>query len=276
MFFNNLKNESLKDHERVSKEMNDAFTKVKMSSDEISRNRELACELIEEIEIYINHMTRTPKSIDRKLGEINVEVSVFKKTEEYAQASYDAAVESGIIVAAGAVPGMGMIVVSSSEWKNLTSTFGRKNADNVIETVSNCKDAAASIDGAVIGKISSIKKTIHNNLGKIGIGLTAASLATGIGYITYSNYNISNQLIEETAEINKEISHLNKKNAEIIAINKKITSLISDLKKNSYRLKVISEKYVDYMTLGKQSRKFLMSYINNTYSLAELLNEDIK
>ena len=83
-------------------------------------------------------------------------------------------------------------------------------------------------------------------------------------------------MIEETAEINKEISHLNKKNAEIIAINKKITSLISDLKKNSYRLKVISEKYVDYMTLGKQSRKFLMSYINNTYSLAELLNEDIK
>lgn len=275
MFFNKLKEKALIDHESASRDLEEAYSEVLAASRQLNDCRDEACELIETIENYINRMARTPKSIDKKIGEIDVEITVLRKTEEYADEAYKAAVKGGVFTATGIGTGVGMVAISSNEWKELTTTFGRNNTDKVINTFSRlAKDG--SIEKVRFGKLKEIRSFILKHLGKIGIGVTAASLTIGIAYVSYKNYDISNQLVESTLEISNEVAHLRKKKSEINHLNEKIGSLIRDLKQNLYRLKVLSEQYGDYGGLNKKSRGFLLAYINNTFSLAVLLNKDIK
>lgn len=269
MLFNKMKNEALNDHDFALKNMEEMYAKVMSASDKLNEKRDLACKLIEKIEHYINLMARTPKNIDRRLGEVSLEITLFKRTEEYAQEAYEAAVKSGIFVTAGATSGVGLAVISSSEWKHLTTTFGRESTDKVITYISNMGTGKTTLFKAIGNKI-------QRNLGKIGVGITVVTLGIGIAYVSYSNYNISNQLINETIKVDAETNHLRKILAEIESMDRKISKLVEDLKKELFHLKIISEKYGDYIALSKKSRSFLISYINNTFTLAQLLNKGIK
>ncbi len=278
MFFNKKKDEALIDHKQASKELEDTYSEVMESAKDLNTQKEAACELIQTIEEYINQMTRTPKTIDRKIGEINVELSVLKKTEEYAQEAYNAAVKSGLFTVGGVSAGIGMTVMSSSEWKNLTTTFGRENADRVLKTISKMAETRKVALLLPLEKIKKVWKKVYQHLGIIGIGVTAASLAIGMAYVSYSNLSISKQLTDEIIEIDNEIYHLKKKCIEIKSKKEGITKLMTDLEKKLQKLRVLSTsaKYGDYGALNKHSRDFLKTYMNKTYSLAKLLNDDVK
>lgn len=261
MFFSERKKEALADHESALCKMQSVYNETIDAASDLSTKRESACELINQVELYINRMTRTPKKINQRLGEINIELSVFKKTEDYAQEAYDAAVKSGIVTGSVALAGVGMTILSSSQWNNLTLTFGRDNTDKVLKTFS---------------KPMKFKGEIEDDFWKVGIGITSGALAIGMAYMSYKNYDISDKVIKETTQIGLEINYLSKKLLEIRNLILKITALIEGLKNNIFQLKILSEKYRDYASLSKRSKQFLIAYLNNTHSLAKLLNEVIK
>lgn len=124
MFNNSLKKEALAIHEKTLKKYNETYERMAASAEELYKQRVEAADKIKKIETVVNSIANTPKEYDTKMGKVRQEMETFRKTQEYAQEAYEAAVKAGKNIAGGAAAGLGVAAMAPTALMGIATTFG--------------------------------------------------------------------------------------------------------------------------------------------------------
>ena len=135
--------------------------------------------------------------------------------------------------------------------------------------------ASSTTDTKLLDRIKQLLLKADIAPSKQSIIITALAIILGATYQSYSNYEIATQIEEDNFKINRECIRLLHKEMDIKKLTEEIRLLKDDLKDQLPRLVMISQNRPDYYSLSKASRKFLRTYITNTYTFATLLNKGI-
>ncbi len=273
LLFNDRKEQALEEYENKIDSLKRCYDQACTAASSLNEIREESKELISTIEDYINKMTRTPKSICETIDKIEIELLEYKKTEEYAKESYDTAVKSGVIMSSGILVGMGISLTTPSQWKCLTTTFGKDKAKKAVETLPELVNSTT--DTKLLNRIKQLLLKADTSPSKQSIIITAIAIILGATYQSYSNYEIATQIEEDNFKINRECIRLLYKEIDIKKLTEETRLLKNDLKNQLPRLVMISQNRPDYYSLSNASRQFLRTYITNTYTFATLLNKEI-
>lgn len=283
MFNNNLKKEALKIHEEVFDEYNSSCKKMENICQKLYEQRVKAVEVIKMVTNVINSIANTPKEFETKMGEVGKQLSTFKKTEEYAEEAYQASVKAGVNIAGVAAAGLGVATMAPAAMMGIATTFGTAATGTAISTLSGAAAQKAAV--AWIGRTFAgfaIKggagmaagQAFLALAGPIGWGITAVSTGASLISFNKKNKEIAAQVIQEAREISKAREAIDETTEMIKALNKKTELLYMDIKKQEEKIKSLNNS--DYKNLEDEDKYFLGTLVNNTYSLATVINATVE
>lgn len=110
--------------------------------------------------------------------------------------------------------------------------------------------------------------------GPIGWGITATSAGISLISMTGKNKEIADKAIEEAKEIAKAREELDEVTAKVDDLRDRTLLLLNDL--NQQKTRILGFTNADYAVLGVDDKKFLGTLVNNTQTLATLLNTAIE
>lgn len=280
MFNSSLKKEALKIHEEVYERYNNSYNEMETSCGKLYEQRVASVEIIRMVEKVVNSIANTPKEFETKLGEINKHLNEFKETEEYAQEAYKASVKVGANIVGSAAAGLGVATMVPTAMMGIATTFGTAATGTAIRTLSGAAAQKAAV--AWIGRTfagfavqgGAGMAAGHAFLalaGPVGWGITAVSTSASLLSLNKKNKEIAAQAMEETREIAKAREAIDETVEKVEALKKKTKTLCSDLSEQKER--ILGFMNADYSALDEEKRYFLGTLVNNTNSLAALINE---
>lgn len=242
--------------------------------------RDKAIDLIGYIEILINSIANHPKSFDTDLKEVNEIKKTFTSADQYVEKELEAArkqaLDAGVGVAAGA--GVAAIAPSAAMW--VATTFGTASTGTAISALSGAAATNAALAWLGGGALSAGGlgiaggKALLVMAGPVGWGIAGASVLASVVLF-------ANNKLKSNKEKEKEITSV-KKNTESL---KELTARIHDLVEKTVALKShLSDEYTgalcyfdcNYKELSNDKKKALGALVNNTKSLAALINTTIE
>ena len=282
MFNSSLKKEALKIHEEVYDRYNKSYKNMEMACVKLYEQRVAAVEIVRMVEQVINSIANTPKEFGTKMGEVNQQLNTFKETEVYAQEAYQASVKAGANIAGSAAAGLGIATMVPSAMMGIASTFGTAATGTAIKALSGVAAQKAAV--AWIGRTfagfavkggagMAAGQAFLALAGPVGWGITAVSTGASLFSLNKKNKEIASQAMSEAKEIAKAREALDETTEKINALKKKTEILCQDM--TNQKEKILSFKNVDYSSLSEEEQYFLGTLVNNTNSLAALLNETV-
>lgn len=282
-FSGTLKEEALEKHEENLSKYNSIYKQMTQNCDSLYSMRKDSIKLVKYIEMIINSIANTPKEFNVQLGKIQYELSNFQKTEEYAQKAFNESLQAGKNMAAGAAAGVGIASMAPTALMSFATTFGTASTGTAISALSGAAAQKAAV--AWIGRtfagvaVKSGAGMLAGEAflalaGPVGWGITAAATSLSLLSLAKKNRELAAQILDETKEIIKATNMLQMTNEKIIALQDSTKLVHDDLAKQKQKL----EKYhnCDFIALNKDEQMYLGSIVNNTLSLAALLNKSIK
>ena len=243
MFNNSLKKEALSIHEKALKEYNQSYQRMTDWAETLYTHRVEAENQIKKIELVVNSVANTPKEYDTKMGNVRQQLINFRKTREYAQEAYDAAVKAGKNIAGGAAAGLGVAAMAPTALMGIATTFGTAATGTAISALSGAAAQKAAVawlgrtfaSFAVTGGTAGMAagNAFLALAGPVGWGITAAS--TGVSLITMTNKNkeIADKAVSEAKEIIKARGSLDEsatkelKELELTELNEKAENAVA-------------------------------------------------
>jgi len=280
MFNSNLRKEALVIHESAVKRYNISRENMLKKSSDLYATRVKAVELIETIKGFIDTIKNTPSEFNTKMGLIKQEIIKFKKTEEYAEEALKSEIKSGVNIAAGAAAGTAFASMAPTAAMGIATTFGTASTGTAISTLSRAaaqKAALAWLGGGALsagGAGIAGGKALLALAGPIGWSISAASVGVSLISMSSKNKEIADQAISEAKKVMNARELLDETSAKIDDLYKKTNLLITGLVEKYDVVKRF--RAVDYRTLNEENKKLLGAIVNNTYSLASLVNETIQ
>ncbi len=282
MFNSSLKKEALRIHEEVYDRYNDSYENMENACVKLYEQRVVSVEMVRIVEQVINSIANTPKDFATKMGEVDKQLNTFKETEEYAQEAYQASVNAGVSIAGSAAAGLGIATMVPTAMMGIASTFGSAATGTAISALSGAAAQKAAV--AWIGRTFAgfaVKggaglaagQAFLALAGPIGWGLTAVSTGASLFSLNKKNKEIAAQAMSEAREIAKAREALDETSEKIKALKKKTEILSKDMK--NQKEKILSFKNADYSSLDEEDQYFLGTLVNNTNSLAKLINETV-
>lgn len=226
----------------AKKEYVEIYDSTAILSDKLIKEREKTIVIINDIKSLINSIAKHPKEFNNTFLNIEIEKKKFKNVLSFKEDEKQNLKTAGLIAVgtttAGAISG---IAINKKEVKS-----GLKN----------------------------MEKGIPNLGGKIFlVGLGAAAVTSGIYYICKNN-KIQKDKKNEVEKIFFAIKELKVINTKINNSYDKITKMNDSIKNNLELLMYL--KNSNYIELNESEKIQLGSLVNNTNSLACLLNEEIQ
>jgi len=283
MFNSSLKKEALKIHEEEHDRYNESYTNMEKACGRLYEQRSASVKLVRIVEQVVNSIANTPKEFATKLGEINAHLNSFRETEEYAQEAYQASVKAGVSVAGSAAVGLGVATMVPTAMMGIATTFGSAATGTAISALSGAAAQKAAV--AWIGRTFAgfaIKggagmaagQAFLALAGPIGWGITAVSTGASLISLNKKNKEIAYQALLEAKEIAKAREAIDETTEKVNVLAKKTKMLNNDL--SSQKEKILGFKDADYSSLSEAEQYFLGTLVNNTYSLAAILNETVE
>lgn len=253
-----------------------------MSNEGLSlyHQRDKAIDLIEYIEILINSIANHPKTFDTDLKEVNEVKKDFTSANQYAEKELATAKKQAIEAGVGISAGAGVVAITPTAAMWVATTFGTASTGTAISTLSGAAATNAALAWLGGGALTS------GGLGMAG-GQALLALAGPVGWgiagasVLASVILFANNKLKSNKEKEKEISNI-KKNTESL---RELTFTLKDLKDRTMVLKnQLSNEYsnclffynCDYSKLNNNEKKKLGALVNNTKSLAGLINLTIE
>lgn len=239
--------------------------------------------MIQMIQTVINSIANTPKEFATTFGQVEKELANFKETERYAQEAYDASVKAGVNIAGGMAAGIGIASMAPTAMMSIATTFGTATTGTAISALSGA--AAQKAAYAWLGRTFAgfaVKQGAGMAAGQaflalagpIGWGITATSAGISLISMTGKNKEIADKAIEEAKEIAKAREELDEVTAKVDDLRDRTLLLLNDL--NQQKTRILGFTNADYAVLGVDDKKFLGTLVNNTQTLATLLNTAIE
>ena len=280
MFNSSLKKDALAIHKKEVEKYDNAYKTMMSSCDDLYRERVLSVKCLEQIGELINSIANTPKDFEQKIQRIYKERDKFKETEVYAKESMESTIKSGIGVFSAIGAGGAFAGIAPNVAMSIATTFGTASTGTAISSLSGVVAQKAALAWLGGGALSAggggivAGKALLALAGPIGWGISAAG--TGISLISLSvkNKKIADEAIEET-------KYIAKCRADIVNCNEKINNLIDETETLHDNLSVqynnLSKyKNADFTTLSGDVQMQLGTLVNNTLSLAELVNKTVE
>jgi len=279
MLFTGSKKEALAIHERAVNKYNITLANFQRECEQLYLSRQLSIATIIEIESLINSVANTPKEFEKKLSAIEVERTRFRQTEEYAAEAYQAALKAGVGMAAGAAGGAAGASMAPTAAMWVATTFGTASTGTAISTLSGAaatKAALAWLGGGALtagGGGMAAGQALLALAGPIGWGITAGTTLFGVAAVGNKNKKISEDAIEEAKKITMAGAQLRETEAVVIQIHKETDLLLANMKEQFSQASPL--RNANYLNLSNDEQILLGTLVNNTLSLAEMLNKTV-
>lgn len=286
MFNHSLKKESLEIHKNSVEKYNTAYDTMRNSCDSLYRVRESVLGKIVAVEILINTIANSPKEFDKQLGEIKQHVLKFYQTKDYAEKAYKEAAKSGISILSGVAAGGAIAAAAPSVAMSIATTFGTASTGTAISTLSGAAAQKAAIawlgrvtggiatKGVITGAGMSAGNALLALAGPIGWSITGATTAVSLISLSSKNKKIAKNAIDESKEIMIAFEKLRETNEKISFLMNKTEKLQNEL--SELTKKANEYKNMDYLSLDEKAQLLMGTLVNNTLSLAALLNETVE
>lgn len=281
MFNSSLKKEALAIHEKALKEYNQSYQRMTDWAGELYTHRVEAEDQIKKIELIVNSIANTPKEYDTKMGNVRQQLINFRKTREYAQEAYDAAVKAGKNIAGGAAAGLGVAAMAPTALMGIATTFGTAATGTAIGALSGAaaQKAAVAWLGRTFAGFAVTSGTAGMAAGNaflalagpIGWGITAASTGVSLISMTSKNKEIAEKAVSEAKEIIKARGSLDESSTKILHLSMRTTAITKKLPME----KIERFMNADYANLSAEDQYFLGETVDLVETLSVLLNETV-
>lgn len=279
MLYTKPKKEALAIHERAVSKYNAAFKKMERLGEDLYDKRCDCVTLIREIEFLVNSVANRPKEFDKKISDIKAARERFRETAYYAEEALDAAVKSGTSVAAGIVGGVAVASMAPTAAMWVATTFGTASTGTAISTLSGAaatKAALAWLGGGAVAKGGlgiAGGKALLALAGPIGWGITGVTTAASAVVLGDKNKQIADEAIAEAKKITIAGAEVSESSAKIQQLTDKTVRLMDALRNMLQANRAL--KGANYLELSEDKQYQLGTMVNNTSTLAELLNKTI-
>lgn len=280
MLFTSTKKEALTIHERAVSKYNNTITSVQKKCEELYVTRQHSIIKIEEIENLINSIANTPKEFEHSLSLIKTERKRFRDTENYAAEAYQNAIKSGLGVAAGVGAGITVASLAPTAAMWIATTFGTASTGTAISTLTGAvatKAALAWLGGGALtagGAGIAGGQALLALAGPIGWGITAVTTAGSAIALGNKNKKIANEAIDEAKKITLAGAELNETGAVVSNIQNETTLLLENIKSQLFHTKSLEGN--NYSNMSSDEQLSLGALVNNTLSLAAMLNKTVE
>lgn len=276
MFNTKLKKDALIIHEKAETAYKASHEMMMGESEKLYQERETVIDLIKNIENFINSIANTPKEFNKKMGLVKEEIKQFRETEKFAKEALESEIRAGVGVAVAAGAGLGFAGVAPKIAMLIATTFGRASTGTAIRTLYGAAAKKAALAwlgrGALAAGGAGIAggKALLALAGPIGWGLAGADGALMLFRMTNRNKKISHEAVENAKEMMREKESIDETSKQIEDLCKKTANLRKGLTNQMER---VSELHgADYSSLGEEQQVLLGTVVNNSLSLASLLN----
>lgn len=275
MLYTETKKEAVKIHENAREKYNRVYHKAKGLGNRLYDKRCDSVLLIQEVEDLINSIANNPKEYHKKISDIHTEQLEFHEAEDYAKETLEEAVRVGRdIVIGGAVAA---IAPNTAMW--VATTFGQASTGTAISALQGAvarKAALAWLGGGALGAGGAGVaggQALLALAGPIGWGISTTVTTMSFIKLGHKNKQIADEAINEAKIITMAGAELDKASAKIQNILDETVMLMDAL-----REMLIANQRLrgsDYLELPEEKQYRLGTMVNNTLTLAELLNKTI-
>ena len=279
MLYAKPKQEALAIHERAVAKYNAAFQKMERVGNHLYNKRCDCVTLIHEIELLVNSIANHPKEFDKKISDIRAAREKFRETADYAAEAWDATVKSGASVAAGIAGGAAVASMAPTAAMWVATTFGTASTGTAISTLSGAVATKAALAWLGGGALSAGGAGIAGGqallalAGPIGWGIAGATTAASAFALGHKNKQIADQAIAEAKKITIAGAEVNETSAKIQHLTDE-TVMLMDALRDMLRVNR-ALKDANYPELSEAEQYRLGTMVNNTLTLAEMLNKTI-
>lgn len=273
------KKEALKIHEAAINKYNNTYSQMTKSCEVLYLKRKESVAIIEDIETLINSIANSPKDFSITMASVATERSQFRQTEEYAKEAYNAAIKAESGAAAAVAGGTALAALGPSAAMWVATTFGTASTGTAISALHGIAATNAALAWLGGGTLTTGAAGIAGGKALLAlagpIGWTIAGTAVGVSsiFISRKNKKVAEKAIDAAKEITIVGAELCETNARIQHMADEISMLNAKL--NEYFDKCDMLRNSDYALLPDNDRFMLGALVNNTQSLAALLNKAI-
>lgn len=279
MLYAKPKKEALAIHERAVTKYNAAFQEMEQIGGRLYNKRCDCVLLIHEIELLINSIANRPKEFEKKISEIQVAREKFQETETYALEAMDAVVKSGVSIIASVAGGAAVASMAPSAAMWIATTFGTASTGTAISTLHGAVATKAALAWLGGGALSAGGAGVAGGqallalAGPIGWGITGVTTAASAIALGHKNKQIADKAIEEAKKITIAGAEVNETSTKIQHLVDETVMLMDDLRDMTQVNRTL--KGANYLELSGDEQYRLGIMVNNTLTLAELLNKTI-
>ncbi len=279
MLYEKPKKEALAIHERAVTKYNTALQQMEKLGSQLYEKRCHCVSLIQEVAFLVNSIANSPKEFDNKISKIQTAQETFKETETYAEEALEAAIKSGASVAAGVAGGAAVVSMAPTAAMWVATTFGTASTGTAISTLTGAAATKAALAWLGGGALSAGGAGIAGGqallalAGPIGWGITGITTAASVFALGHKNKKIADEAISEAKKITMAGAELNETSAKIQNLTEETVMLMKGLHNTVESCKSLHG--ANYLKLSDDERYRLGTLVNNTLSLAELLNKTI-
>lgn len=279
MLYAKPKKEALAIHERAVTKYNAAYQKMERVGGHLYDKRCDCVTLIQEIEFLVNSIANRPKEFEKKISEIQAAREKFRETETYVTEAMEAAVKSGVSVAAGVAGGAAVASMAPSAAMWVATTFGTASTGTAISALHGAVATKAALAWLGGGALSAGGAGVAGGqallalAGPIGWGITGVTTAASAIALGHKNKKIADEAIAEAKKITIAGAEVNEATAKIQHLTDETVLLMDALRDMAQANRPL--KGSNYLELSEDKQYRLGTMVNNTLTLAELLNKTI-
>lgn len=279
MLYAKPKDEALAIHKRAVEKYNLTFQNMEKLGKQLYEKRRDSVSLIREIELLVNSIANKPKEFEKKISDIRAAREKFQETEVYAAEALDAAVKSGVSVVAGVAGGAAVASLAPTAAMWVATTFGTASTGTAISALSGAaatKAALAWLGGGALnvgGAGVAGGQALLALAGPIGWGIAGVTTVVSVAALGGKNKKIADEAIAEAKKITMAGAELNEACAKIRHLTDETVMLLDALTKTVSANRVLKD--ANYLDLSEAEQYQLGTMVNNTFSLAQLLNKTL-
>ena len=244
---------------------NAAYTDMNDRGALLLRQRERAIDVIAFSEQLVNSIANRPKSFDTDFEEISIQRKEFTAAEEYAAQELAIARASAGAGGAGLAAGAAVASLAPTAAMWVATTFGTASTGAAISTLSGAAATNAALAWLGGGAVAA------GGSGVVG-GATLLTLAS-VALFTKNRIQTREKKNEELLAVKKNTEFVREIDAKIGALLDQTVSLRDALNDSFVKSMHLADS--DYSTLGAEDKMVLGALVNNTKTLAALLNTKI-
>lgn len=279
MFYSKTKKDALKKHEDAVKKYNSAYSNLESICALLYSNRKESISILEDIEDLINSIANTPKEFEKHLNSIKIHKGQFRETEKFAEEANDTLKKSSASAAAGVAGGTAVAALAPTAAMWIATTFGTASTGTAISALSGAAATNAALAWLGGGALTAGGAGMAGGsallalAGPIGWTIAGVSTATSLFFVGKKNKKVANEAVEASKKIQEATSTVNQQTAKVRYISNETKKLLYAIKKSYQELSSLKGR--DYLSLSEEEQMSLGSLVNNSMSVAELLNKTL-